>query len=75
MRTMPRTHSPISIQLSPFNHARACFVVALVLFSLSAGSYYWNESVHYRIYLALGVIFAMLGFGPLVLHALHSKSK
>jgi len=63
------------IQLSARQHARVCIFLAVVLFALAWGSYYWNESTHYLIYLGLGLLFTVLGFAPLILHALHGKGK
>jgi hypothetical protein len=68
-------HNSIQIRFSPLQHARVSLVLAVVLFLLAAGSYYWNEAVHYRIYLVLGLIFAILGFAPLLVHAFQPKSK
>ncbi len=75
MRRMARLQNSIPISFSPLQHARVCFVLALILFLLAAGSVYWNESSHYHIYLALGLVFAVLGFAPLVFHVLQHKSK
>jgi hypothetical protein len=72
---MARLHSPIPISFSPVQHSRVSFVLAVILFLLAAGSVYWNESAHYHIYLALGLVFVALGFAPLVMHALQHKSK
>ncbi len=72
---MVRLPKPVPISFSPLQHARVCFFLAVVLFLLAAGSVYWNESAHYHIYLALGLLFAVLGFAPLVMHALQHKSK
>jgi len=63
------------IHFSPLQHARVCLFLALVLFALAWGSYHWNESTHYLIYLGLGLLFAVLGFAPLIVHALHRKEK
>ncbi len=67
--------NPLHIHLSPVQYARVSLFLAVVLFLLAAGSYSWNEGVHYHIYLVLGVIFAILGIVPLVIHALHPGSK
>jgi hypothetical protein len=72
---MVRLPSPVPIPFSPLQHSRVCFFLAVILFALAAGSIYWNESAHYRIYLALGLVFAVLGIAPLVMHALQHKSK
>ena len=72
---MARLQSPVPILLSPLQHSRVCFFLAVILFVLAAGSVYWNESAHYRIYLALGLVFAVLGIAPLVVHALQHKTK
>jgi len=75
MPGMARARNTIPIPFSPLQHAWVCFVLAIVLFSLAAGSYYWNEAVHYRLYIALGLIFAILGIAPLLGHIFHHKSK
>jgi hypothetical protein len=67
--------NPLHLHFSPVQHARVSLVLAVVLFLLAAVSYSWNEGVHYRLYLILGLIFAFLGFVPLVIHALQPKSK
>jgi hypothetical protein len=73
---MPQiTDTLFPLRFSPLQHARACFVLAVVLFSLAAGSYYWNESTHYIIYLALGLLFSVLGFVPWLLHVMQPKQK
>jgi hypothetical protein len=72
---MMRLPNPVSIPFSPMQHARVCFFLAVILFLLAAGSVYWNETAHYHIYLALGLLFAVLGFAPLLGHLLHHKSK
>jgi Ni,Fe-hydrogenase I cytochrome b subunit len=72
---MVRLPNPIPVSFSPLQHARMCFFLAVILFLLAAGAVYWNESAHYHIYLALGVVFAVLGFVPLVMHAWQHKSK
>jgi hypothetical protein len=72
---MVRLPNPVSIPFSPLQHARVSFFLAVILFLLAAGSVYWNESAHYHIYLALGLLFAVLGFAPLVVHLLQHKSK
>jgi multisubunit Na+/H+ antiporter MnhB subunit len=61
--------------MSPTQYAFACFALAVVLFSLAFGAYYWNESVHYHIYLALGLILAVLGLAPLVMQAFQHRSR
>jgi hypothetical protein len=71
---MLRTHNPL-VHISTAQHARVCFVLAVILFLLAAWSVYANESAHYHIYLALGLVFAVLGIAPLVMHALQGKSK
>lgn len=65
----------VSLPFSPVHHAWACFILAVVLFSMAFGSYYWNESSHYHIYLVLGVIFALLGVAPLLMQAFQQKSR
>ena len=75
MPGMLRTQNPLSLRVSPLQHARVCFVLAVILFLLAAGSVYWNESAHYRIYIALGLVFAVLGIAPLIVHALQERSK
>ncbi len=72
---MVRLPNPVTIAFSPLQHARMCFFLAVILFLLAAGAAYWNESAHYHIYLGLGVLFAVLGIAPLVVHLLHHKSK
>jgi len=72
---MARPQNSIPLSFSPLQHSRVCFVVAVVLFLLAAGAAYWNESAHYLIYLALGLVFAVLGIAPLVVRALQHKSK
>ncbi len=72
---MVRLPNPIPISFSPLQHARVCFLLAVILFLLAAGSVYWNESTHYHLYLALGLVFAVLGFAPWLMHALQHKSK
>jgi Ni,Fe-hydrogenase I cytochrome b subunit len=72
---MVRLPNSMPISFSPLQHARVCFFLAVILFLLAAGSVYWNESAHYHIYLGLGVVFTVLGFAPLVMHALQHKSK
>jgi hypothetical protein len=69
------THNLFPTRFSPLQHARACFVLAVVLFSMAAGSYYWHESTHYLIYLGFGLVFAILGFVPLVMHLTQHKEK
>jgi hypothetical protein len=75
MPSMLRTSNPLDIHFSPLQHARVCFFFTVVLFGLAAGSYFWNEAVHYRMYLAMGLIFAILGLAPLLVHFFHGKSK
>ena len=75
MRRMARLQNPIPVPFSPLQHSRVCFLLAVILFLLAAGSVYWNESAHYHIYLALGLVFAVLGIAPLVVQALQHKSK
>lgn len=75
MPRMARLQSPVQLPFSPVQHSRVCFFLAVVLFLLAAGSVYWNESAHYLIYLALGLVFAVLGIAPLVMQALQNKSK
>ncbi len=75
MPCMIRASNPLNVHFSPLQHARVCFFVAVVLFGLAAGSYFWNEAVHYRMYLAMGLIFAVLGLAPLVAHIWHGKPK
>ncbi len=75
MPLMLRTHNPLPLHISPVQHARVCFLLAVILFVLAAGSVYWNESSHYHIYLTLGLIFAVLGIAPLVMRALHNKPR
>jgi accessory gene regulator protein AgrB len=72
---MARLQSPLPIHFSPWQHSRVCFVLAVILFVLAAWSVEWNESAHYHIYLALGLVFAVLGIAPLVFHVLQHKSK
>jgi hypothetical protein len=71
---MLRTHNPL-VHISTAQHARVCFVLAVILFLLAAWSVYANESAHYHIYLGLGLVFAVLGIAPLVMHAMQGKSK
>ena len=71
----PMIAGPIHLRLSPVQHARVSFVLAVVLFLLAAGSYSWNENVHYRLYLVLGLIFVVLGFAPLLIRAFQPRSK
>jgi hypothetical protein len=68
-------HKPMQISFSPVAHARVSFVLAVVMFLLAAGSYSWNEGVHYHLYLALGLIFVVFGFAPLLMRAIHTKPK
>jgi hypothetical protein len=75
MPTMIRTHNTMPINFSPLQHSRVCFFLAVILFLLAAGSFYWHESSHYLIYLTLGIILAVLGLAPLVFYALHNRSK
>jgi hypothetical protein len=75
MPAMARVQNSVQLPFSPLQHSRVCFFLAVVLFLLAAGSVYWNESAHYLIYLALGLVFAALGIAPLVLRALQSKPK
>jgi len=75
MPHMLRAHNPMPVRSSALQHSRVCFVLAVILFLLAAGSVEWNESSHYHIYLALGLVFAVLGFAPLVVHFLHHDPK
>jgi Ni,Fe-hydrogenase I cytochrome b subunit len=75
MPAMARLQNPVQISFSPLQHSRVCFLLAVILFLLAAGSVYWNESAHYLIYLALGLVFTVLGIAPLVMQALQDKSK
>jgi hypothetical protein len=75
MPPMARPQNSIQLPFSPLQHSRVCFFLAVILFLLAAGSVYWNESAHYLIYLALGLVFTVLGIAPLVVHALQNKSK
>jgi hypothetical protein len=72
---MLRTGSSVPFHFSPWQHSRVCFGLAVILFVLAAGSVYWNESAHFQIYVAMGVIFAVLGLIPVVVHALQNKTK
>ncbi len=72
---MLRTHNPLPMHSSTAQLARVCFVVAVILFLLAAWSIHANESAHYRIYLGLGLVFAVLGIAPLIMHAMQGKSK
>jgi hypothetical protein len=74
MRDRLRTNPMISLPMSPTQHTCACFALAVVVFLMAFGAYYWNEGVHYHIYLALGLIFALLGLAPLVMQAFQHKS-
>jgi hypothetical protein len=75
MLAMLRAHNPLPLHISPVQHARVCLVLAVILFLLAAWSVKWNESAHYHIYLALGLVFAVLGIAPLIVHMLQGKSK
>ncbi len=72
---MARLQNSVPIPFSPLQHSRVCFVLAVILFLLAAWSVQWNESAHYHIYLALGLVFAVLGIAPLVMQALQHKPK
>ena len=72
---MLTTHSPIPLRISLMQYAWVCFVLVVVMFSLAAVAYYWHESTHLRIYLALGLVLALLGVAPVVAQALHHKSE
>lgn len=75
MRGMVRLPNPLPMHFSPWQHSRVCLLLAVVLFVLAAWSVEWNESAHYHIYLGLGVVFAVLGIAPLIVHVLQNKSK
>ncbi|AXC10703.1 hypothetical protein ACPOL_1355 [Acidisarcina polymorpha] len=72
---MMRAPNTVPMGFSPLQHSRVCIVFAIVLFSLAAGAYHWNEAAHLEIYLVLGLIFAVLGIAPLLMRALHGNSK
>jgi uncharacterized membrane protein HdeD (DUF308 family) len=67
------TTAPLAF--SPLQHSRVCVFLAVILFGLAVGSVYWNESSHYLIYLTLGVVFAVLGVAPMVIHLVQQRSK
>jgi hypothetical protein len=75
MPDMLRTHNTLHLHFSSWQHARLCLFLAVVLFGLSLGSYYWNESIHYRLYLGMGLIFFIVGVVPFLMHLLQGKSK
>jgi hypothetical protein len=72
---MSGSHNTLKIHFSPLQHAGVCFFLAVALFGLAVGSHFWHEAVHYRMYIGMGLICAMLGFAPLVAHLRHDRSK
>jgi len=75
MPFMLGTRNPVNLRLSPSHHARACLLLAAALFALAAGAYFWNEAVHCRLYVGLGLVFALLGLAPFLAHLSHGRPK
>ena len=72
---MARLQNPLPIAFSPVQHSRVCFVLAVILFLLAAGRSSGMSPPIITSISALGLVFAVLGIAPLVMHALQHKPK
>jgi hypothetical protein len=72
---MSGMHNSVHLHFPPSQHARVCLLLAIALFGLSASAYFWNEAVHYRLYIGLGLVFSVFGLAPFVAQLLHRKPK